>query len=335
VGGVQRRAVQRARGPAGAGEARPPPARQLRHADARPPLGGTRCGPGPRAARHVHVRARRHEAPHAAPGARPRREEAALLARRRTADRVRERAEGAARRSFRAARRRPGRDLRLPHVPVRARTRLHPARRQEAPGRPPARVRRAGPAGGALLGAAVRDGPLDLGGGRDRGPARAAARGRARAAHVRRAAGRVPLGRHRFERGGGVDDAGLEHAGQDLQHRLRGGGLERAGARARGRAAPGDRSPRADRPPPRAGAAAEARVGARRTVRRRVHGAHVPRLGDGARPRDRSRATPPTPGRARTRAWTRSRARSASSQPLRPQRSAQTIRSAAGFAARR
>ena len=113
------------------------------------------------------------------------------------------------------------------------------------------------------------------------------ARSRRPAADQRRAARRVPVGRHRFVHGRRLHERGERHAAGDHRGRLRQPGVRRSGARGDRRAASRLRVPSARRQSPGGRPAAEAGVALRRAVRGLLGRSDLLRLEGRARARDR------------------------------------------------
>ncbi len=145
-----------------------------------------------------------------------------------------------------AAPHRPARGRGVLHLRLRARSEDDLPGRTEARARrlPAARARAAQARAGAVLGrAAGRRAPArGLAGIVGGGVARAAARGRAQAPRLGRAARRLPLGRHRLERRRRDDARDRRRQDPDLLDRLQGAAVRRVAVRAHGRRGEADRS---------------------------------------------------------------------------------------------
>ena len=192
------------------------------HGDDRPPLRG---GPGrlrEEAARHVRLRPLGCAPPDAAGGSRPAGHQAALLCRGRRQAPLRVGAEGAAAVGRRRGRPQLERGQPPLHVRVHARGGQHHRRRPQARARAhSARLAGPGRAHRTVLGSTLRA-RVRTARGVLRGAAPRAHRGiRPPAPRERRAAGRVPERRHRFELGRGDHGAAGSWPGEDVFDRLR------------------------------------------------------------------------------------------------------------------
>ena len=226
------------------------------------------------AARDVRGRGVGRTAQAADARARPLRDQAAVLPRRRRRAVVRVGARRAA-----AGRDRPRRTRGVPRVQLDPRTALDLPRHPQAAARPHADLARGSRRPRPLRAHRAAAGTPRRGRGRARrGMPRAPARLGARAPGRRRAGRRAALRRRRLRCARRARRRGVVGSGAHVLDRLRGGVVRRAGRRARGRAALRDDSPRA-RPASRRGAApAGARRRVRRAVRRLVGAPDVPRL---------------------------------------------------------
>ena len=278
--GVQRRDLQLPRARRRAARRRRAAAHPFGHRGAAGAVPPARAVVRQQDARHVRVRdLGRAPAPPGA-GARSARQEAAVLPRRQARAVVRVRAAGAA-----------GRRRHRARAPIRARCtptwRSATCRPTSPPSRGCASWR---PAASPCSRTAswreerywnLRFQPrAALGRGLRRGAAPPPVRGGQDAAGLRRAAGRVSVGRHRLVRRGGDHEQGRREAGQDVFDRLRGEGLLRGDLRAPGRAPLRDRAPRGGAAPARRRAVAQAGARLRRAVRRSVGAADLPAVRD-------------------------------------------------------
>ena len=298
-GGIGPARRQRGRAHPGRAERRdlqlPPPARaagalrpqvpdERGHRGAGAPLRGARAGLRRGPARHVRDRAVGQARAAAGAGARPLRDQAALLPHRGPHAVVRLGAEGAAAPARDVARHRHGRARGIPRLQLdpRAADDL-PRGPQAAAGPPPDRRARRGAAAPLRAPAPGRRRP---GASRERAgagarAARAPARLRARAPRGGRPGRRDAVGRHRLLGAGRARGARELVPREHVLDRVRGALLQRAGAGAQGGRPVRNRPPRADPAPRRRRAAPAPRGGVRRAVRGLVRAAHVPRLAAG------------------------------------------------------
>ena len=245
---LQRRDVQPRGASPGAPGARASLPGALRLGGRRPRLRGV--GPALRGAlpRVLRVRALGQRPRGAPAGARPDRDQAALLRVVRGPPGLRLGDQGDPRAPGRPPGHGPPVDVPLPGLRVRARAGDHVPGDPEAPAGHHRASPRRPPRDRALLGAPVRGRARRRGDPRPAGP-RDAPGLRARVDDVGRPGGRVPLGRARLDGGPGLHARGHDRAAPHLHARLRRSLVQRVGVRARGRALLRDRAPRDPRPP--------------------------------------------------------------------------------------
>ena len=214
-----------------------------RHRGHRPPVRGVRRGLRPAAARHVRVRALGRAPQAAADRPRPRGQEAARLQPAGRRPQLRLRDGRPARGPRDPSRGRPRGDRRLPRARLRAGPPHRDPRRAQAAARPHAgRARRPRPARAVLDARLCGEARRRPGRGAVRADPCGAARGHPQADDRRRAARRVPLGRHRLVGRRRRDGSAVERARAHVLDRLRPPGVRRAAACAPGRAAVRDRA---------------------------------------------------------------------------------------------
>ena len=318
---LQRRDVQPRGAPPGAPGARAPLPGALRLGGRRPRLRGV--GPALRGAlpRVLRVRPLGQRPRRAPAGARPDRDQAALLRVVRGPPGLRLGDQG----DPRAPGRPPGHgrpvDVPLPGLRVRARAGDHVPGDPEAPAGHHRPGPRRPPRDRALLGAPVRGRARRRGDPGPPGP-RDPPGLRARVDDVGRPGGRVPLGRARLDGGPGLHARGHDRAAPHLHARLRRSLVQRVGVRARGRALLRDRAPRDPRPPGHARRDRADRLAPRRADDRPLGRAAVPPVPGGAAGRHRLHV-----GRGRA---TRSSSATTGSSPRRPTASTGCCRAPSG-----